>query len=144
MQPDETNIVDGPGLDEDHAKSNWLGKSLDDAFAMFSADWNHCYTEDFMYLSDVAVRYYLPAAIAYAASDRSIGDYLFMGFMGSALAFRLEEHSLLPETVELARKFAVVVLSSLAKYDLDREEPSLRSWVNQLDYIIGNNHRPRN
>ena len=144
MQPDETNIVNRSGLDEDCAKRNWLGRSLSQAFEMFSSSRNHCYTEDFMYLSDLAVRYYLPPAIDYAASDRSLGDYLFVGGMAVSLAFRLEQHGLSPETVLLARSFAKVVLTDLAKYSLDRNEPESRFWIDAIEYLASEEHRPRN
>ena len=79
MMPDETNIVDRSGVDEDSAKKNFLGKTHDDVRSMFRVDNNHCYTEDFTYLSDLAVRYYLPVAVEYASSSDSAGDYLFIG-----------------------------------------------------------------
>jgi hypothetical protein len=137
MQPDETNIVDGPGLDEQWAKKNWLGKSLADAKGMFSSDSNHCYTEDFMYLSDLAVRYYLPAAIDYARSDQAAHDAVFVGGMAVSLARRLELQSLRPETAALAQEFARVVLSDLGKYDLDRNSPDDEFWIRAIESIVG-------
>jgi hypothetical protein len=143
MQPDASNIVDGPGLDEDWAKNNWLGKSLTDAFQMFSSSMNHCYTEDFMYLSDLAVRYYLPAAVEYAASERSVGDYLFIGGMATSLALRIEQGTLQPETIALAREYATAVLANLTKYNLDRTSSSDLWFINAIEYIARNEYGPR-
>jgi len=122
MIPDESNIVDGEALDEQYAKKNFLGKTLDDAFEMFCEGNNHIYPEDFQYLSDLAVRYYLPAAIKYAESDNSKGEYLFIGWMGSSLAFRLREGTISPETAEIAKRYALTVLECPEKYDLVSED----------------------
>ncbi|MEM6473957.1 MAG: hypothetical protein AAF802_30680 [Planctomycetota bacterium] len=141
MMPDETNIVDHPGLDEDWAKKNFLAKTHDDVRAMFRADKNLCYTEDFTYLSDLAVRYYLPVAIEYASSTDSAGDYLFIGGIATSLACQLEHNRFSDETKRIAQEFAKLVLSDLAKYDFDRHEDDF--WINSLEYICGQTHGPR-
>lgn len=128
MMPDEKNIVDGPGLDEDWAKKNFLGKTIEDASLMFRAGNNHCYTEDFTYLSDLAVRYYLPAVIEYAASDDSRGDYLFIGGIALSLGSRQNFSN---ETKNLAQNFARLILADLEKYDLDDD----LFYLEHLEYL---------
>lgn len=141
MMPDETNIVDHSSLDGDWAKKNFLGKTHDDVRAMFRADNNHCYTEDFTYLSDLAVGYYLPVAIEYAASNDSAGDDLFIGGIATSLACQLEHNGFSDETKQLSQTFAKLVLSDLAKYDFDRNGD--RFWIDSLEYICNQTHGPR-
>ena len=125
MIPDESNIIDchgAPTLDDEYARDHFLGKSLDDAFKMFCQSNNHIYPEDFQSLSDLAVRYYLPAVIKYAESEESKEEYLFIGWMASSLAFRLRKGTISHETAALARCFAVTVLQCPEKYDLMTED----------------------
>ena len=88
-----------------------------------------------MYLSDQAVRYYLPIAIEYAASDDSVTDCIFVGGLASSLAFRLEHNEFCDETKLLSETFAKLVLSDLAKYDLDRDRKDDRFWIRSLEDI---------
>ncbi len=140
MMPDETNITDGPGLDEDWAKKNFLGKTVADARQMFRADDRHSYTEDFTYLSDLAVRYYLPAVLDYVASEDSVDDFQFVGGIALSLSQRLKDKSLAAPTKSLAQEFARLVLSNLEKYDFE-PDCELDKWrLGQLEFIAGESH----
>ena len=54
-------------LDGRDAERHFLGKTLDEAFALFSSGF-YRYQEDLMFMGPVAFRYYLPAAVRHVES----------------------------------------------------------------------------
>src|SRR4051794_16209879 len=76
----EINVYDS--LDERCACSHFLGKTLEDAQALFASN-ALAYQEDLMFMGPIAFRYYLEAAIRYIEATRD-------DVMVSALAGVLE------------------------------------------------------
>src|SRR5688572_29797752 len=65
--------TDYEGNDERCAREHFLGKSLDDAEALFRKNALY-YEEDLLWMGAPAFRYYVPAFIRYIQSDHSSGD----------------------------------------------------------------------
>lgn len=119
---EEINVYDS--LDEQSAVKHFLGKSIDEAEALFREDC--CYTEDLMWMGPVAFRYYINAAIQYVRSDAAARDANMVFGLAIALEFRIEyePHELAPISLPLAEICAYVVDHS-SKFELSAYEEDL-------------------
>lgn len=89
----DINVYDS--LDERSACEHFLGKTLEQAEALFREN-SLCYQEDLMFMGVGAFRFYVQAAISYIRSDSATGDSAIASCLASILEFRLEY-----ETAEL-------------------------------------------
>jgi len=76
-------------LDGGEACAHFLGKSLEEAEALFRENSIH-YQEDLMWMGPVAFRYYLPAVVQYIQRDEAKDESDFIAHLASTFEFRLE------------------------------------------------------
>jgi len=76
-------------LDGGEACAHFLGRSLDEAEALFQEN-SLYYQEDLMWMGPVAFRYYLPAVANYVRGDTATNDSDFVAHFVSTLELRLE------------------------------------------------------
>ena len=84
----DINVYDS--LDERSACEHFLGKSLDEAEALFRESPLY-YQGDMMWMGIAAFRYYLPAAVRYIRGEAADSD--FVACFSGTLEFRLEYES---------------------------------------------------
>ena len=108
----DINVYDS--LDERCACEHFLGKSLDEAEALFRESWLF-YQEDLMFMGIGAFRFYVQAAIRYIQSESVTGDSSIVSCFAMILEFRLEHES--AELVPIADQ-----LASICGYILERHE----------------------
>lgn len=81
-------------LDGKRAEKHFLGKTLEDAEALFREN-SRVYQEDLMFMRASAFRYYVQAAISYiqseAADDDSCTIHCFAGLLEHRLEFEAQE-----------------------------------------------------
>ncbi|MCX6907435.1 MAG: hypothetical protein NTY01_05275 [Verrucomicrobia bacterium] len=83
----EINVYDS--LDERSACEHFLGKTLEEAEALFREN-SLYYQEDLMFMGASAFRFYVQAAINYIQSESAIGDGAIISCFASILEHRLE------------------------------------------------------
>ena len=108
-------------LDGQVACKNFLGKSLDEAEALFREN-STCYQEDLMWMGPVAFRFYVPALIHYIQSESATGDSDIINCFAGLLEFRLEHEA--AELVPIAEQLASVcsyVVQYYNRFDLTPE-----------------------
>ncbi len=90
-------------LDGRSACEDFLGKSLDEAEALFRENSTH-YQEGLMWTGPIAFRFYVPALIHYIQSEAASGDSDVINCFAGLLEFRLEHEAaeLLPIAQQLA------------------------------------------
>lgn len=84
---EEINVYDS--LDERAACEHFLGKSLQEAEALFR-DNSLYYQEDLMFMGGSAFRFYVQAAINYIQSESASGDGAIISCFAAFLEHRLE------------------------------------------------------
>jgi hypothetical protein len=108
-------------LDGRVACRNFLGKSLDEAEALFR-DNSLYYQEGLMWMGPVAFRFYVQAAIHYIQSEAAVGDSAIAHCLAGTFEFRLEHES--AELVPIAEELASVcgyVVEHYERFDLTPE-----------------------
>lgn len=114
--PVEADFLDprSRDLDERHAVSMFLGKTLAEAEAMFSEHFSF-YQEDLTYMRGPAFRYYVRAAMRHLLSDQADGDAdaanTFCGVL--ELRLRFEPEALTP----IAPLVSETIAAMLARFD---------------------------
>src|SRR5258706_7209530 len=108
----DINVHDS--LDERSACEHFLGKSLQQAEALFRQN-SLYYQEDLMFMGASAFRFYVQAAISYIRSEASDGDSDIISCISSILEHRLEFEA--KELVLVAPKLASVCRYILEHYD---------------------------
>jgi hypothetical protein len=73
-------------LDEARAVEHFVGKSLDEAEALFREN-SLYYEEDLLWMGPVAFRFYIHAAINYVQSEHSTGDCDIINCLAGTLSF---------------------------------------------------------
>ena len=101
-------------LDGRAACRNFLGKSLDEAEALFRENPTH-YQEDLMWMGPVAFRFYVPALIHYIQSEAAAGDSDIINCFAGLLGFRLEHEA--GELVPIAEQLASICRYIIQHYD---------------------------
>ncbi|MDA1114820.1 MAG: hypothetical protein O3A95_11060, partial [Planctomycetota bacterium] len=84
---EEINVYDT--LDERSACEHFLGKTLDEAEALFREN-SLYYQDDLLWMGPVGFRYYVTAAIRYIRSDAATGDSDIVSCFAGLLESRLE------------------------------------------------------
>jgi hypothetical protein len=116
---EEINVHDS--LDERSACKNFLGKSLEEAEALFRENSLH-YQEDLMWMGPVAFQFYVQAVIRYIKSMESQNDSDLINCFVGLLEFRLgpKPEGLLPvakQLVEICR----YVIDNYDRFDVTPE-----------------------
>jgi hypothetical protein len=109
------------GLDGQVACKNFLGKSLDEAEALFREN-SLYYQEGLMWMGPVAFRFYVQAAIRYIQSEAATDDSAIASCMAMILEFRLEHES--AELVPIADQLAFIcgyIVEHYERFDLTPE-----------------------
>jgi len=119
--PSREDIDVHGSLDEACASKNFLGKSLDEAEALFR-DNSLRYQEDLLWMGPVAFRFYIHAAINYVQSEHATGDSGIINCLAGTLSFWHEHYptELVPCASVLA-DFCGTVLEQFDRYDADPE-----------------------
>lgn len=101
----EINVYDS--LDERSACQHFLGKTLEEAEALFREN-SLYYQEDLMFMGVSAFRFYVQAAVNYIQSESATGDGGIISCFEGILAHRLEYQSqalvpVIPQLVSTCR-----------------------------------------
>jgi hypothetical protein len=116
--PSRNDINVHDSLDERSACEHFLGKTIEQAEALFRENFLF-YQEDLMWMGPAAFRYYIQAAINYIQSEASTGDSAIVNCLTSLLEFRLEQES--SELEPVAEKLAALcgyILDHYRRFDL--------------------------
>jgi hypothetical protein len=97
----DINVYDS--LDERNACEHFLGKTLEQAEALFREN-SLCYQGDLMWMGAAAFRFYVQAAIRYAQSEAAAGDSAFASCLAMIFEFRLQHGA--AELVPIAGQLA--------------------------------------
>lgn len=108
----DINVHDS--LDERSACENFLGKSLQEAEALFVEN-SLQYQEDLMFMGAAGFRFYVQAAINYIQSEAAIGDSDMINCFAGLLEHRLEFEA--EELVAVAPMLSAVCRYILEHYD---------------------------
>jgi hypothetical protein len=139
---EEINVHDS--LDERHACKNFLGKTLEQAEAMFRESPLY-YQEDLMWMGPVAFRFYVPALINYIQSSASKGDSDIVNCFAGVLEFRLEYErpDLVPIACELTQACRYIVdhhdfyeLTEGISGDLPRYRHLMQEFISMKDQAV--------
>ena len=108
-------------LDGQSAERHFLGKTLDEAEALFREN-SLYYQENLMFMGVVAFRFYVRAAIRYLESDAAQGDADMVNCFASLLEYRIgyERQELRAIAAELVESCAYVI-SNFEKFDVDAD-----------------------
>ena len=101
-------------LDGQRAVRNFLGKSLEEAEALFRES-SITYQEDLMFMGAPAFRFYVSAAISYIQSEAATGDPDIINCFAGLLEHRLEFEA--EELVAVAPLLASVCCYIVEHYD---------------------------
>ncbi|HET6423072.1 MAG TPA: hypothetical protein VFG20_05275 [Planctomycetaceae bacterium] len=109
---DEINVFDS--LDERVACRNFLGKTLNDAEALFR-DNALFFSEDLMWMGPVAFGFYVPAYISYLESDAANHDADAVNCFLGVLQYRVEHYA--SDLIPIAAQLAAACRYVLDHYD---------------------------
>jgi hypothetical protein len=128
---EEINVYDT--LDERVACDHFLGKSLEQAEALFRENSLH-YQEDLMWMGPIAFRFYVQSFVSYIQSDSAAADSDVSGF-ASILEHRLEFEP--AELIAIAPYLAAACRNILNQFDRYSCQPEsygdLRLRLESLD-----------
>jgi hypothetical protein len=115
----DINVHDS--LDERSACEHFLGKSLQEAEALFRENSLH-YQEDLMFMGVSAFRFYVRAAINYIQSEAATGDSAMVSCLASLLEHRLEyEAEELRPVADCLAAICGYVIEHYSRFDLTPE-----------------------
>lgn len=119
----KNNELVAPGvneLDANWLKKNFSGKQRAEAFRMFANRPVANIGDDFYYMSNLGLEYYLPVVLDYLKSPCSKGDLDFVSCTTNALADRQlhDQHHLSDVSKQLIFNIAEYIKSDLAKFDI--------------------------
>jgi len=108
-------------LDGRVACKNFLGKSLDEAEALFRHNSTY-YQEGLMWMGPIAFRFYVPALIHYIQSAAATGDSDIINCFAGLIEFRLEHEAaeLFPIAEQLASACEYII-QHYSRFDLNPE-----------------------
>jgi hypothetical protein len=134
MPPPDAAALVGPlsagleyGLDEACVLKNFLGKDQAQARAMFRGA--EYLAEDFMWMAEEGLRYYLPPALEHLQSEESARSWFAHSLLCSTSV--QAEWGLPHDLLDLVKRIADYVDANRSKFDLgsDEEEELLRSYL---------------
>ena len=118
LLPSRADIDVYGSCDERSACESFLGKSLDEAQAMFCEN-SLDSLEDLMWMGPVAFRFYVRAAIAYVHSEHATGDSDFIRYLAWIFSFRQESPAELVPCARLLADFCGTVAEQFERFDAD-------------------------
>ena len=101
-------------LDGQCAEQHFLGKSLEEAEALFRES-SITYQEDLMFIGPIAFRFYIHAALNYIRSDAATGDLDIINCLAGILQHRLEFESV--ELLAIAGPLASICAYIIEHYN---------------------------
>ncbi|MFN0058441.1 MAG: hypothetical protein ACKVX7_08285 [Planctomycetota bacterium] len=113
--------TDYEGNDERCAREHFLGKSLDEAEALFRQNALY-YVEDLLCMGAPAFRYYVPAFIRYIRSEHSRRDPVAINCFAGLLEQRTEQTI---DVARIANELADACRYVLDHYDKFEADPSI-------------------
>ena len=137
--PSKDQLTDNDGLDEHYVVKHWNGKTLDDAYRMFT-DGGSAYCEDITYMSVAALHYYLPAVFAYLQNTDSNDDFDVASGVMTSLSCVCDRPDLAPPVVGLIRSITNYVANNLPKFDAD--DDWVQSRINAIRKHIPESDSP--
>lgn len=135
--PTAEDFVVYGSVDERSACQNFLGKSVEEAAAMFAR--SPVFAEDLMWMGPRAFVYYVVAATRYLASDAALGDDDFASWIHAVIRFRAKNCELSRDVTGLSRA-ADLTHAVLGRFDsvardaVTREE--LHAEYRQLNHEL--------
>jgi len=130
--PTATQLVAPPPLtlDEGRVLRNFLGKTQQQAQAMFPRD--STVTEDFTYMTPAGLCYYLPPALAYLASPEAQGDWDFAHGLMCALSTQAGLHHVRGEALHLIQQIAEYCATQRPKFILTEEDELFDRYLDTI------------
>ena len=118
--PSDGDLVgEGPlGPDDYAVLDHFKGKSQAEFSKMLESA-TGVPAEDFMWMRDPGLLYYLPCVLQYVSSPQSAGNYAFASGVVSALAFQASHSALSPETLRVALDIVDTCHRHASKFDID-------------------------
>lgn len=115
--PGEHDINVHDSLDERWACKNFLGRSLEEAEALFRENFPY-YNEDLMWMGPVAFCFYVQAAVSFLEKEKEDCDPENLHCLAATLSIHQVQHPLeLTAFAPLLRDFCRSVLGRLDQYD---------------------------
>jgi hypothetical protein len=130
--PTAADINQFDSLDERCAVKNFLGKTSDEAYAMF-ADNGLRFAEDLMWMAPRGLAFYLEPAIRYVMSSDATGDpSTFVSPLLGALAFRRTQNQLPASLIARMRDVASYIAANLAKFAIEPDEQRIQKYLAEI------------
>lgn len=122
--------LDPPTLDEEAAAKNFLGKTLNEAEALFHENCMY-FAEDLMWMGRVGFEYYLQAFQNYLTSDASRGDSGVESVVDLAFHWRHKQREL-GAAKGLVLECLDYLIDNFGKFDLeDTVQPTLKDMLTE-------------
>jgi hypothetical protein len=119
--PTAREINPDRSLDGKVAEKHFLGKTLDEAEALFREN-SLYYQEDLLWMGPVAFCYYLRAAVSYVKSPHAEGDADIVSCLAGTLELRLEGDGLaLRRALDTMEELCQHVLASYGRFEVDED-----------------------
>jgi hypothetical protein len=114
---DEINVYNS--LDEQWALRNFLGKTLEEAEALFRGNRLH-YLGDSLWMGPKAFCFYVPAAVRFIQSDDTTGDPATVSYFHSVLEWRLQnDRAQIASVIPLLREAVSYILDHWERFDVE-------------------------
>ncbi len=122
LPPDSLALVGPPpiGLDQKCVLKNFLGKNQAQAKAMFRE--SSIVADDFAWMTEAGVRYYIIPALEYLESDESSRDWEFANFLLCSLYIQADRADASPEILAMIKRVADYLDANHAKFDIGTDE----------------------
>jgi hypothetical protein len=120
--------------DVDYIKGHFAGKTVVEAIRMFEERAEANIAEDFLFMSHMALAYYLPTALAYLTSASSERDGGFLDWITTSLSIRRDtDKSLPPEVRQQIRDVATYLKDHLQKFSCCNNPAHVPEYTDRLD-----------
>ncbi len=131
--PTRQDLVGEPPytLDEHNVLRNFLGKTREEVRTMFPAA--SYLTEDFMWMAEAGLNYFLPSALDYLQSPDSDRDFDFAAGLLCSLAYQIETHRLAHKLVELIKSIAGYVKAHQDKFAINPDVQVVKSYFSKIE-----------
>lgn len=117
--PTESDINVHDSLDERVARDHFLGKTVEEAEALFREN-SAYYQEDLMWMGPRAFAYYLQSVVNYLKSEHAAEDDHFIDSLHSLVMFRSDEEEF-SLAVKPLRELVDYVINNYEKFAVDHE-----------------------
>ena len=107
------------GLDEQHVLKNFLGKNQTEAIEICK---NLAVTENFSYMAEAGLTYYLPAAASYLLSPDAKEDWEFSHGLMCSLSCQIQSGSLNGSAIPLIKEIAEYCNRNRDKFEIGDDD----------------------